>query len=171
MGAGHLNGDSRSWQTTARETAARRTQTALSSIAPPWSRGIFFIDRYRSRKMRVLKDRQNVRIMLSMYPAPYCNARRPSATSRQRQPPSRAIGNPMGCQAMMNPLTWEHRSLTIELNLNLLLLPMRHRPPRQYMTDASTVKGVTVLSDALREKEVGMSRCKPIECNSSLYRC
>jgi cytoskeletal protein CcmA (bactofilin family) len=45
-------------------------------------------------------------------PAPYCNARRPSATSRQRQPPARAIGNPMGCQAMMNPLTWEHRSLT-----------------------------------------------------------
>jgi cytoskeletal protein CcmA (bactofilin family) len=63
-------------------------------------------------KMRVLKDRQNVRIMLSMCPAPYCNARPPSATSRQRQPPARAIGNPMGCQAMMNLLTWEHRSLT-----------------------------------------------------------
>ena len=42
------------------------TQTASSSIAPPWSRGIFFIDRYRSRKMHALKDRQNGKTRLSM---------------------------------------------------------------------------------------------------------
>ena len=34
--------------------------------------------------------------------APYCSTRRLTATSRQSQPPSRAMGNPMGRQATMN---------------------------------------------------------------------
>jgi hypothetical protein len=39
---------------------------------------------------------------------------RPAALGdvQTRQPPFWAIANPMGCQAMMNPLTWEHRSLS-----------------------------------------------------------
>jgi cytoskeletal protein CcmA (bactofilin family) len=54
------------------------------------------------------EGRQNVRTMLSMCRAPYCSPWQPTATSRQRLAPSRAIGNPMERQAMMDPLTWEH---------------------------------------------------------------
>src|ERR1700720_1133868 len=96
-------------QPAATKSAERVSANEISTI----SRGMTVAGKIVGEgTVHVLKDRQNVRTMLSMCPAPYCNARRPSATSRQRQPRSRAIANPMGCQAMMNPLTWEHRSLT-----------------------------------------------------------
>jgi cytoskeletal protein CcmA (bactofilin family) len=43
---------------------------------------------------------KRVRTMLSMCRAPHLGARRPRMISRQRLPPSRAIGNPMGHQPL-----------------------------------------------------------------------
>jgi hypothetical protein len=39
--------------------------------------------------------------------------------------------------------------MAIELELNLVLLPTRHKSPRQYMTDASTVSELAVRPDPL----------------------
>ena len=73
--------------------------------------GDIFINRYRSRRMHALKDRQNVRTMLATRCAPCYSTRRPTATSWQTQPPSRAIGNPMGRQSTINCSARKHRNL------------------------------------------------------------
>ena len=83
------------------------TQTASSSIAPPWSRGIFFIDRYRSRKMHALKDRQNGKTRLSTCREPHLGAQRPRTICKQGSPQSKGMGNPMGHETRTRMLTRE----------------------------------------------------------------
>ena len=115
--------------------------------------GEIFIDRFRSRKMRALKDRQNVRTMLSMCRAPHLGARRPRMISRQRLPPSRAIGNPM-----------RHQPLTDTRTRELKCCPKapERKIPRSIYEEARDVARALTKTEAFEQSRNGLRCCSPI---------